>query len=245
MKERTMTEREKMLASMPEVEKIAREIVPHTGAISVICGEVAVHYSGFNLSEFARRLRATPTPADGEALREAIKSALDWFDRGELFPKIGGERIDKSHGVNIGPVTQKVFDDLRAALTYAPAPASEGVREKFEHLINYKIGSFTSLHQEIAFKLCEEWQAAQHRHHGFAVDELTAFMSGVKASLRYVSTPPPEPPKPGHDTVAETVKLRGGPGFDFPCNDPTIIECAFWECQSHQRCRKSKLGERR
>lgn len=36
----------------------------------------------------------------------------------------------------------------------------------------------------------------------------------------------------------EVAMRRGGPGFDYPCNDPNIIECAIWECQRHQKCRK-------
>jgi hypothetical protein len=31
---------------------------------------------------------------------------------------------------------------------------------------------------------------------------------------------------------------RGGPGFDYPCNDPNIIECAIWDCQKDCKCRK-------
>jgi hypothetical protein len=42
-----------------DVEAIAREIAPYTGAISVVCGEVATYYAGFNLSEFARRILST------------------------------------------------------------------------------------------------------------------------------------------------------------------------------------------
>lgn len=30
--------------------------------------------------------------------------------------------------------------------------------------------------------------------------------------------------------------LRGGRGFDYPCNDPSIIECAKSECQVRRRC---------
>lgn len=36
----------------------------------------------------------------------------------------------------------------------------------------------------------------------------------------------------------EIAMRRGGPGFDYPCNDPNIIECAIWECQKHKKCRK-------
>jgi hypothetical protein len=30
--------------------------------------------------------------------------------------------------------------------------------------------------------------------------------------------------------------LRGGPGHDYPCNDPNVTECALWECQHKERC---------
>jgi hypothetical protein len=31
--------------------------------------------------------------------------------------------------------------------------------------------------------------------------------------------------------------LRGGPGYDYPCNNPDMIECAESECQRLERCR--------
>lgn len=37
-----------------------------------------------------------------------------------------------------------------------------------------------------------------------------------------------------------TWMLRGGPGFDYPCADPRITECAMYECQSIGRCRKAR-----
>ena len=30
---------------------------------------------------------------------------------------------------------------------------------------------------------------------------------------------------------------RFGPKFPKPCADPTMIECAEWRCQRHNRCR--------
>lgn len=78
------------------------------------------------ISRWNTRIQAPAAPPVSEGVREAIKNAVAWFDHGELFPKRGGERVDKNHRVNIGPVTRKVFDDLRTALCNAP-PASEGV----------------------------------------------------------------------------------------------------------------------
>ena len=41
-------------------------------------------------------------------------------------------------------------------------------------------------------KLCDEWQGSQRRHSGFAIDELNAFMAGVKAADAILaSTPAP------------------------------------------------------
>jgi len=37
-------------------------------------------------------------------------------------------------------------------------------------------------------------------------------------------------------TPEKDYMLRGGPGFDYPCARPDIIECALWECQHQQRC---------
>lgn len=39
--------------------------------------------------------------------------------------------------------------------------------------------------------------------------------------------------------VLRIIRLRGGPGNDFPCNDPNMIECAIWECQKEGRCQGS------
>jgi hypothetical protein len=36
-------------------------------------------------------------------------------------------------------------------------------------------------------------------------------------------------------------KLRGGPGFNFPCVHQTIVECANWDCQKNHRC-KNDIG---
>lgn len=35
----------------------------------------------------------------------------------------------------------------------------------------------------------------------------------------------------------ELASRRGGPGFDYECQDPTMIECAAYECQHRNRCR--------
>lgn len=49
--------------------------------------------------------------------------------------------------------------------------------------------------------------------------------------------------EPGRETMTSVPKpdylLRGGPGFDYPCANPNIIECADHRCQEQQRCRKS------
>jgi hypothetical protein len=37
---------------------------------------------------------------------------------------------------------------------------------------------------KLAFQLCEEWQKSQRRDHGYALDEITAFMAGVIAAER-------------------------------------------------------------
>lgn len=65
-------------SSEPDVEAIARSIAPYTGAIAIVCGEVASYYSGFNLSEFARRLLASRPAAQGvqEPSADEIYEAL-------------------------------------------------------------------------------------------------------------------------------------------------------------------------
>src|SRR5262245_10246868 len=35
----------------------------------------------------------------------------------------------------------------------------------------------------------------------------------------------------------ERVRLRGGPGWDYPCDNSFVTECAMWECQKARRCR--------
>jgi len=37
--------------------------------------------------------------------------------------------------------------------------------------------------------------------------------------------------------IDESVKLRGGPGWDYPCDNPHMIECASSHCQVKRRCR--------
>ena len=32
-------------------------------------------------------------------------------------------------------------------------------------------------------------------------------------------------------------RLRGGPGWDYPCDNPYITECALVQCQKAGRCR--------
>jgi hypothetical protein len=67
--------------SEPDVEAIARDMVPYVGAISVVCGEVASYYSGFNLSEFARRLLDSTHAAQQPpvwSIREALDGVLAW-----------------------------------------------------------------------------------------------------------------------------------------------------------------------
>lgn len=43
--------------------------------------------------------------------------------------------------------------------------------------------------------------------------------------------------------IDETVRLRGGPGWDYPCKNPHIIECASSHCQKVGRCRLSEYFE--
>jgi hypothetical protein len=33
------------------------------------------------------------------------------------------------------------------------------------------------------------------------------------------------------------VRLRGGPGWDYPCDNPHVTECALSHCQQMRRCR--------
>jgi hypothetical protein len=33
------------------------------------------------------------------------------------------------------------------------------------------------------------------------------------------------------------VRLRGGPGWDYPCDNPCVTECALAQCQKAKRCR--------
>lgn len=50
------------------------------------------------------------------------------------------------------------------------------------------------------------------------------------------------------DGRVPTWMLRGGPGQDWPCNRPEIIECALSECQHLGRCRlepaRPTIGDR-
>lgn len=39
------------------------------------------------------------------------------------------------------------------------------------------------------------------------------------------------------DVGREVWSLRGGSGFDYPCERPEITECAMFECQKIGRCR--------
>lgn len=42
----------------------------------------------------------------------------------------------------------------------------------------------------------------------------------------------------------EIVWRRFGPGFEKPCSDPNMIECAAVECQQANRCRLAKVAFR-
>lgn len=42
---------------------------------------------------------------------------------------------------------------------------------------------------ELAFRLCAEWQKSKHRQHGFSLDEIGAFMAGVIAAERERTEP--------------------------------------------------------
>lgn len=35
----------------------------------------------------------------------------------------------------------------------------------------------------------------------------------------------------------DTVRLRGGPGWHYPCDNHYMTECASWHCQRLGRCR--------
>lgn len=37
--------------------------------------------------------------------------------------------------------------------------------------------------------------------------------------------------------VTERTAYRGGPGWDYPCDNPYIIECTSPHCQAVKRCR--------
>lgn len=46
--------------------------------------------------------------------KKAIRGALVWFSSDDLVPSVDGEKYTLAD-VSIGPVTQKVIDDLRSA----------------------------------------------------------------------------------------------------------------------------------
>lgn len=56
--------------------------------------------------------------AEGQlaSARKALEVALRWFDSGDFVPFVNGEKYSRDE-VRIGPVTQRVFDDIRTALT--------------------------------------------------------------------------------------------------------------------------------
>jgi hypothetical protein len=39
------------------------------------------------------------------------------------------------------------------------------------------------------------------------------------------------------DGSVPTWCLRGGPGWDYPCLQPDVTECALSECQHQRRCK--------
>lgn len=43
--------------------------------------------------------------------------------------------------------------------------------------------------------------------------------------------------------ISESVRLRGGPGWDYPCDNPHMIECASSHCQKAGRCRLKEYFE--
>ena len=40
-----------------------------------------------------------------------------------------------------------------------------------------------------------------------------------------------------------TWMLRGGPGRDYPCENPNIVECATSDCQHLGRCKLRRADE--
>lgn len=59
-----------------------------------------------------------PAQPPSDRLSAAASRALEWFESDNFVP-IGYSRCD----ANIGPVTQKVFDDIRSALAAQPPAA--------------------------------------------------------------------------------------------------------------------------
>lgn len=47
---------------------------------------------------------------------------------------------------------------------------------------------------------------------------------------------------PEFDHFDAIVRRRFGPAFEKPCDDPNMIECAMWECQERNRCRRLALN---
>lgn len=39
------------------------------------------------------------------------------------------------------------------------------------------------------------------------------------------------------ERISDWARLRGGPGWDYPCDNPHMIECASSHCQKARRCR--------